>query len=113
MTTPFVRVDLTELMMNGVLMAANERFFWPLGLALTWDYDKETAVASDLHIREWLYGDGHQESIGLRVGDEVARERRERFAAWAERRIEAMQPETERALALGLLATPPTPEVSS
>lgn len=33
----FVTVDLTEMMNAGVLMVANERFFWPLGLALTWE----------------------------------------------------------------------------
>lgn len=112
MKPKFVPVDLTELMMNGVLMAANERFFWPLGLALTWDYDKETATASNLHVREWEYEDGHHESIGLATDDEVANERRQRFVGWAHKRLTTMPPE-EQALARALLSTPATPEVTT
>lgn len=61
------KVDLTELMNDGVLMAANERFFWPLGLALTWSIDRdlpvEEQVAFDLHVTEWVFDDGHHEGI--------------------------------------------------
>jgi len=32
-----VKVDLTELQDEGILFHANEQFFWPLGLALTWE----------------------------------------------------------------------------
>lgn len=84
-TPEFVPADLTEMQDEGVLMAANEAFFWPLGLALTWQHAKD-GTASDLHIREWHYEDGHHEAIGLEPDDPIGRERRERYAAWLGRR---------------------------
>ena len=82
MTSPvFVPVDLTELQDAGVLMAANEAFFWPLGLALTWTHHDDGS-ASDLHIREWRFDDGHHESIALDSEDEIGGVRREAFAKW-------------------------------
>lgn len=112
MKPTFVPVDLTELMTAGVLMAANERFFWPFGLALTWNYDKDTGIATDLHVREWRYPDDHHESIGLEPEDETAEERRRQFADWARKRLVSMPP-GERMLAQALLPTPSTPEVTS
>ena len=91
----FEPVDLTQLWVDGVLMAANERFFWPLGLALTWDYDPETGEASGLHIREWLYEDAHHESISLEDGDDVAVDRRIQFDSFALTRMATM-PASER-----------------
>lgn len=91
----FEKVDLTELMNEGVLMAANERFFWPFGLALTWTYDKDTGVASDLHVRQWSHPVGKRERIDLDAVDPVGDERRERFMAWALKRWDDMLP-TER-----------------
>ena len=92
----FDPVDLTELVESGVLMAANERFFWPLGLALTWTRDEEGAM-SDLHVREWTYSDGHHESIED-SGSPIAIERRAAFAIWFDRRAESMPAdEAERA----------------
>jgi hypothetical protein len=97
MTEPkFGPVDLTEMMESGVLLAANETFFWPLGLALTWQYDSETGIASGLHISEWKYDDGHAEGIVLEVGDPVAVNRRFRFQEWAIERIGLMKPEAEQ-----------------
>lgn len=115
----FVEVDLTELWTEGVLMAANERFFWPLGLALTWDvptlpvnewiwckservHDVHTwdaplghlnrcegtklgDTATNLHVREWRFKDGHHERIELEE-DEVSATRRFRFSSWLEHR---------------------------
>lgn len=109
-TPKFTPIELTELMANGVLMAANERFFWPFGLALTWDYDAETGAASNLHVREWVYPDGHHESIGLEPHDEIAKERRQQFSVWAQKRLVTMSVE-ESALAVALLITPPTPVI--
>jgi hypothetical protein len=99
----FREVDLTGLMDHGVLMAANERFFWPLGLALTWDFDRETGVASGLHVREWVYADGHHESIELSPDDEVGAQRREAFAAWASERIASLPEGPERSSLVRLL----------
>jgi hypothetical protein len=106
----FVPVDLTELMTAGVLMAANERFFWPFGLALAWDHDKETGIASNLHVREWQYEDGHHEGIGLGPDDPIVPERRSKFDEWASARVDTM-PEAERARAGNAWASPlyPTP----
>ena len=78
----FVPVDLTMLQDEGVLMAANEAFFWPLGFALTWSYDSDTGQASDLHVRQWEFDDGHLERIDLDPGDPVGAERRGRFQSW-------------------------------
>jgi hypothetical protein len=81
----FRPVDLTEMQDEGVLMAANEAFFWPLGLALTWDH-AEDGTASNLHIREWVFTDGHHETIGLDPEDAIGKERRTRFAAYVAQR---------------------------
>lgn len=81
----FRPVNLTELADEGVLMAANEGFFWPLGLALTWTRDDDGA-ASDLHVP------GTRERIDTDE-DETALERRTRFAAWFEQRLSEMLPE--------------------
>lgn len=95
MTEPtFVAVDLTRLKKSGVLMAANERFFWPLGLALTWDYNKETGEDSGLHVRTWQWEDGHIETIETEE-DETTIERRAAFGDWLEVRI-ALLPADER-----------------
>lgn len=82
----FVVVDLTELQDEGVLFHANEQFFWPLGLALTWDYDKETGKATSLHIRTWQFADGHIETIED-DGSPPTPERRARFLAWMNNRV--------------------------
>jgi hypothetical protein len=103
----FVPVDLTEMMDEGVLMAANERFFWPLGLALTWDVPAEPAAsegsphvhtgpASNLHLREWQWGDQHHEGIALADDDPVVAERRTRFEKWCLDRIASMPPPERR-----------------
>ena len=91
----FVPVDLNEMMDQGVLMAANEAFFWPLGLALTWTVDKETGEARDLHIRQWEYEDGHRETIEIDDEDEVALQRRRSFKIWRAERM-LLLPEDER-----------------
>lgn len=78
----FVPVNLTEFQDEGVLLAANEAFFWPLGLALTWSHDTDTNEASGLHVREWVFADGHVETIGSDESAPVYAERRRRFAAW-------------------------------
>lgn len=92
----FVEVDLTELMNEGVLMAANERFFWPFGLALTWEYDKATGIASGLHVRQWTHPENARERIDLDPVDEIGNERRQRFAQWASQRVESMIPEERK-----------------
>lgn len=73
----FDHVDLIGLMEDGVLLAANEVFFWPLGLSLVWDSD-----GGNLHIRQWT----DQEPIGLPDDDPIGIERRRRFALWLRRR---------------------------
>lgn len=87
----FVPVDLTMLQDEGVLMAANQFFFWPLGLALAWEHDPELAdVASNLHVREWQYEDGHHEIIELHADDEIGSRRRTRFGEWINARIKTL-----------------------
>ena len=82
----FRRVDLRELTEAGVLMAANERFFWPLGLSLVVNVDRETGEYSDLHVRQWEWLDGHREGIELAADDDVAPVRRAAFRTWMEER---------------------------
>jgi hypothetical protein len=101
----FVPVDLTQLMDDGVLMAANEAFFWPLGLALTWEVPDgarqreadglPVGPASNLHVREWKYENGHHESIGLAPDDEVGKAKRALFRTWLYDRIASL-PADER-----------------
>lgn len=104
-STPTFRVvDLTELMEAGVLMAANERFFWPLGLALAWSVPEGAAgrlaagepagEATDLHVRQWVYEDGHHEGIEVASDDQVATERRLAFGGWLASRV-ALMPDAE------------------
>jgi len=81
----FSPVDMQEMMEEGVLMAANEAFFWPLGLALAWTVENGR-YEGELHIREWVYEDGHHETIGLSDDDEIGKERRVRFATWVKER---------------------------
>ena len=81
----FIPVDLTEMMNAGVLMAANESFFWPLGLALTWIYDPETGGAAGLHLREWHDPSGRVHPIAT-DHDAITMERRLKFARWVEGR---------------------------
>jgi hypothetical protein len=88
----FQEVNLTELQDEGVLLAANEAFFWRLGLALTWDHDPETGTASNLHIREWTWNDRHREIIELAPDDTVAAQRHARFKAWLNKRIDLLLP---------------------
>lgn len=93
----FEPVDMQHLKDEGVLLAANERFFWPLGLSLVWygvGKDGET-YDGGLHIREWDYGDGHVERIELAADDPVGVDRRARFEAWVADRLDRM-PEDER-----------------
>ena len=104
----FEPVDMQHLMDEGVLMAANEAFFWPLGLALTWTV-AEGQYRGGLHIRRWVWEDGHRESIELAVDDEVGIERRERFAAYLSA-IAASFPTDERPrvqlVSLGIVKEP-------
>jgi hypothetical protein len=91
MTDPtFSPVVMQEMLDEGVLMAANEAFFWPLGLALTWTVE-DGRYLGDMHIREWRWADGHHERIVLGKGDEVGVERRVRFAAWREARMGGLE----------------------
>ena len=94
----FEPVEMQEMLDEGVLMAANEAFFWPLGLALTWTVE-DGRYEGDLHIRQWTVDDGWvRERIELGPDDEVGVARRARFMGWLDARIEGMVPE-ERSLA--------------
>jgi len=88
----FVSVDLAELSEAGVLMAANERFFWPLGLSLAWTLEPDGATHS-LHIREWEWEPGRGERIDIASDDEVAAQRRRAFERWLEARLDNMKPD--------------------
>jgi hypothetical protein len=112
----FVPVDLTEMMDEGVLMAANERFFWPLGLALTWDVPEQGAAAreaagepfgpaSNLHVREWQWKDERHEGIAVADDDPVMLRRRARFEKWWLARIASM-PAAERRRAVIAVSRP-------
>jgi hypothetical protein len=87
----FVPADLTELAEAGVLMVVNEMVLWPLGLALAWDR-AEDGSCSNLHVRQWEYEDGHREVVES-AEDDVSRQRREAFAAWADIRRSRLLPE--------------------
>lgn len=89
----FIPVDLATLENNGVLMAANEAFFWPLGLALTWVHSIDGDDPKELHVREWVWEDGHHETIDLAPDDAVGIERRERFKAWRAWRMASLPPD--------------------
>ena len=91
MTEPkFQPVDLTELQDAGVLMMVNEKILWPLGLALTWDHDKDTGKASNLHVRQWVFEDGHVEAIGADYNDPVFEQRRAAYSTWLNERLSKM-----------------------
>lgn len=96
----FKPMDLKELMTNGVLTMANEQFFWPLGLALTWTFSDETGKASELHIRQWEYEDGHHEIITVPEAEMPGR--RALFIQWLETRLTTL-PKDERAMAQTIL----------
>lgn len=92
MSDNFTPVDMKEMMDEGVLMAANEEFFWKYGLALTWTVEDGEYVGS-LHIREWTDLDGwNRETIALAPDDEVGNQRRERWLRWKQQRLSAMKP---------------------
>lgn len=97
----FAEQDLTELMSNGVLMAANERFFWPLGLALTWVMDGDKATG--LQVRQWDFPTGHIEAIAIAPDDDIAHARREAFRSWMLRRVRSMPILEEATAALAVL----------
>lgn len=79
---PFTEVPLSEIVDNGVLFEANYRFFWPLGLALTYLLD-EYGTVSGLHVRQWEPA----EVIEDDPADPIFQERRAAFDRWeAERR---------------------------
>jgi hypothetical protein len=86
-TMKFTPVDMQEMLDEGVLMAANETFFWPLGLALTWTVE-DGRYEGELHIRQWtIDGEWQGESIELAPDDEIGIERRKRFTVWRSERI--------------------------
>jgi hypothetical protein len=93
----FTPVDLQEMQDEGVLMMANERFFWPLGLALTWEVNDvgegQVVDPDSLHIRQWTQ-DGRwvRDSIEVAPDDEIANERRSRFGLWQVDRLAEMEP---------------------
>lgn len=105
----FVPVDLTELADGGVLYHANELFFWPLGLALTWTRDGDgtgpgTGPCEDLHVRQWEYPDGHRESIADLNQEDGVKESRDRgFFKWMIARVRLL-PVDEQSGALKILA---------
>lgn len=99
----FHRLPLTDLVDAGVLAIANRRFFWPLGLALTWV--SEDGQASDLHIRQWSFEDGHIETIEDDESDGVMARRIAAFEEWRTARL-ARMPAEERVLAEAALPVP-------
>jgi len=90
----FVEVPIPDLVENGVLLGANEAFFWPLGLALAWVRDLETGELSGLQVREWQYEDGHHEII-VDDHDAISEERHRRFTGWLSERRKSL-PGSER-----------------
>lgn len=94
----FEDVDLRDFVENGILMAANEAFFWPLGLALTFRLSEDHTRFTDLHVREWVFEDGHHESIAVDPHDELVLQRREAFENWLNERLASM-PEKEAEIA--------------
>lgn len=101
----FVPIDETAILNAGILMAANERFFWPLGMALTVDRDPVTGEAKHLHVRQNEWSDGHREIIS-QSDDQLMRERRAAFLQFVQRRITKMPPD-ERAGAIALIPDEP------
>lgn len=103
----FVPVELGAIVRSGVMNAANERFFWPLGLALAVFHDPVTGEYTNLHVRQYQFADGHRETIH-QSDDSVASARREAFLTFVRRRVEQL-PEDERAGALALIEKELTP----
>lgn len=86
----FVPVDMQEMMEEGVLLAVNERFFWPMGLALAWTVEDEE-YQDALHIREWRTdGEWNGKRIAASDEDAVVIDRRERFTMWLAGRLGRM-----------------------
>lgn len=88
----FTEVPLKGLVEHGVLMAANELFFWPMGLALTWFVDDDGSV-HDLHVRQWEQdGEWIREPIESEH-DEAWLQRREAWADYVVERLGKLSPE--------------------
>lgn len=89
----FVTVSLQRIVDDGILLAANEAFFWPLGLSLTYMADgPEGEYADDLHIREWREGvEWNGEDISASVDDTLVAIRRLRFKDWRKQRIDKIE----------------------
>ena len=99
--TPF---DLKEFLESGALLAVNERVLWPLGLALTVNMDTDTGAVSDLHVRQWVFADGHHEIIEDSAPDDpVIVERHAALKAWVEARAASMTVPGEADIALRIL----------
>ena len=102
MEPKFAEFDLTEFLESGILVTINERILWPMGLALTVDYDTETKQAKRLFVSQWSYPDGHQEIIESRI-DDVMRQRHAAFEAWVKARAAIMPIPAEAQKCLGML----------
>jgi rRNA maturation protein Nop10 len=92
----FIETSLDGLACAGVLLAANERFFWPLGLALAWTKGDDDKI-SGLHIRTWYWPSDpeHVEAIATEE-DEHIRERHAAFAYFVRGQMESMPITEER-----------------
>ena len=84
---PFVEIPLKEFVDNGILLAANEAFFWPLGLALTVTRDDDNRYVK-LDVRQWE----PPEVITFDETDPVYEVRREAFSLWETKRRETLIP---------------------
>jgi len=98
----FVPIPLKEFVESGTMVAVNERILWPLGVALTVDFDSATGEYTNLHVRQWEFEDGHHECIEEAADDPVMAERHRAFFDYVQERTATM-PEEEAAEALLLL----------
>ena len=98
----WVPISLKEFVESGAMVAANESVLWKLGLALVVDHDPETGEYSHLHVREWLWEDGHHEAIEEAADDPVMVERHAAFRTYVKDRAATM-PKEEAYEALLLL----------
>jgi hypothetical protein len=91
----FVPIDLTEFVTSGTLLNVNETILWHLGLALTVDWDYDSHTATNLHVRQWVFEDGHVESIENEPDDVIALQRHTSFMKYVRARAALMSPEEE------------------
>lgn len=85
---------LEEFITSGLLHHINETILWKVGLALSVAVNPVTQQAEEFFVRQWVFADGHNESIENK-DDALAKARHNALVAWLRQRMISM-PGSER-----------------